>query len=112
MKKKNVLFVCTGNINRSITAVQLFKDWEGLDVKSAGIYWGAKTPISRGLVDWADIIFVMEKLHYNYIANWFPNVLKKVVILGIEDIYITNDPRLIKILEKNVTPYLKKLLKK
>ncbi len=110
MKKKNVLFVCTGNINRSKTAEQLFKDWEGLNVKSAGIYWGAKTPLSRGLVDWADIIFVMEELHYNYIANHFPNVLTKVVILGIADIYLTNDPRLVKILEENVTPYLKKLL--
>ncbi|NVM02726.1 MAG: phosphotyrosine protein phosphatase [Candidatus Helarchaeota archaeon] len=112
MKKKNVLFVCTGNINRSKTAEELFKEWERLKVKSAGIYWAAKTPLSRELIDWADIIFVMEELHNNYIANWFPDALGKVVILGIEDVYITNDPRLITILKKNVIPYLKRLLKK
>lgn len=112
MKKKNVLFVCTGNINRSKTAEELFKNWERLEVKSAGIYWAASTPLSRELIDWANIIFVMEELHYNYIANWFPDALKKVVILGIKDIYITNDPELIKILKKNVPPYLKRILEK
>ena len=108
--KKNVLFVCTGNINRSITAEKLFKDWERLEVKSAGIYWASKTPLTRELIDWAHKIFVMEELHYNYIANWFPDALTKIVILGIRDIYMTHDPDLIKILEENVTPYLKRLL--
>lgn len=60
---KKVLFVCTGNFDRSPTAENMYKGIAGLEVKSAGISVVAQEPLSKWLVEWADIIYAMEELH-------------------------------------------------
>ena len=58
-----VLFVCTQNRLRSPTAEQVFSQWPGVECASAGVHVSAEVPLSGELIDWAEIIFVMERAH-------------------------------------------------
>lgn len=51
-KPLKMLFVCGRNVDRSTTAEAMFKGFEGLDVKSAGVSVGATVPITKELIDW------------------------------------------------------------
>jgi predicted protein tyrosine phosphatase len=102
---KKVLFVCSGNVDRSPTAESLLKGKEGLEVKSAGTLIGAKTVVSKDLVNWADMIFVMEEHHKEAVEEIDPNVGKKIIVLDIEDTYLRNDPKLTNILKEKLSKY-------
>ncbi len=102
---KKVLFVCSGNVDRSPTAESLLKGKEGLEVKSAGTWACAKTVVSKELVNWADMIFVMEEQHKETVKKIDPIVEKKIVVLGIEDTYLRNDPKLTDILKEKLSKY-------
>ena len=58
---KNVLFVCSQNKLRSPTAEQVFASWPNIEASSAGTNNDAENPLSAELIEWADIVFVMEK---------------------------------------------------
>ena len=59
-----LLFVCTANIDRSPTGEDIYKNQPGFEVKSAGTETGyAAIPISKVLIEWADVIFCMEPHH-------------------------------------------------
>src|SRR5437868_4385151 len=100
----NVLFVCSANRLRSPTAEQVFSTWPGVETDSAGISAGATVLLSSEQVDWADIIFVMEKSHRNKLARRFKAHLngKRVVCLDIPDNYDFMDPALVTMLENRV----------
>ena len=102
---ERVLFVCSGNIHRSPTAANMFKDHKGFEVKSAATSIGAYNPVSAELVEWADKIFVMEEEHRKLIVQQFPEVAFKITVLGIEDNYYRDDPRLKAILMEKLVPY-------
>jgi len=105
---RRILFVCSGNRDRSPTAEQLFRNHKGLEVKSAGILRGiAPTPLSADLIQWADKIFAMEEKHKEEILNISPKASEKIVVLNIENNYYRNDPLLIAILKTKVTPHLR-----
>ena len=80
-----VLFVCTGNMDRSPTAKELLKDKEGFDAKSAGTWIYANTRISKELIDWADVVFAMEEKHKEFILTIRPEDEEKVIVLDILD---------------------------
>jgi len=104
----NVLFVCSANRLRSPTAEQVFSTWPGVETDSAGISTGASVLLSSEQVDWADIIFVMEKTHRNKLVRQFRARLrgKRVVCLDIPDDYDFMDPVLVRILENRVGRFL------
>ena len=102
---KRVLFVCSGNIHRSPTAMKMFKDREGFEVKSAGTSFGVPNPISAELVQWADKIFVMEEEHRESIVQQHPQAASKITVLGIEDNYYRDDPQLKVILKEKLESY-------
>lgn len=106
---KNVLFVCSANRLRSPTAEQIFSKRDDIEVASAGTSHDAVTPLDGELVEWADIIFVMEKAHRNKLQKKFKRHLKaaRVICLDIPDEYEFMDPELIRILERKVTPFLR-----
>lgn len=56
-----ILFVCTVNKYRSKTAEKVFGDYEQYETKSAGIDKEAVVQLNQELLDWADLIVVMEK---------------------------------------------------
>jgi predicted protein tyrosine phosphatase len=104
----NVLFICSANRLRSPTAEQVFSTWPGVETDSAGISSGASVLLSTEQVDWADIIFVMEKTHRNKLLRRFRHHLKskRVICLDIPDDYEFMDPILVRTLESRVGRFL------
>jgi predicted protein tyrosine phosphatase len=100
---KRILFVCSQNRLRSPTAEQVFSGRPGLEVTSAGLNNSATVPVSVELIEWADIIFVMEKSHRNKISKKFKLGLrnKRVICLDIPDDYDYMDPELVAVLEES-----------
>ena len=58
---KRVLFICSQNRLRSPTAEQVFSNRPGFEVASAGVNPEAAALVSPELLEWADVIFVMER---------------------------------------------------
>jgi predicted protein tyrosine phosphatase len=104
----NVLFICSANRLRSPTAEQVFSTWPGVETDSAGISSGASVLLSSEQIDWADIIFVMEKTHRTKLVRRFRHYLKskRVICLDIPDDYEFMDPVLVQTLEQRVSPFL------
>ena len=104
----NVLFVCSANRLRSPTAEQVFSTWPGIETDSAGISNGAEVLLSSEQVEWADIIFVMEKTHRNKLNRKFRSSLnsKRVICLDIPDDYEFMDPVLVRMLESRAGRFL------
>ena len=104
---KRVLFVCSQNKLRSPTAEQVFSTWPGLEVDSAGTNHDAENPLTGELVEWAQLIFVMEKAHRAKLSKRFKRHLKaRVICLNIPDDYAFMDPALVALLNAKVAPHL------
>ncbi len=100
MGKKKILFVCLVNMCRSVTAEEIFKD--RYDTKSAGVSPFAEQKVTQQLLDWADVVVVMENYMKNRIMYKFKCEQDKIKVLNIDDIYNPMDDELIKILETKV----------
>ncbi|MGF9563246.1 low molecular weight protein tyrosine phosphatase family protein [Neorhizobium sp. JUb45] len=105
---KNVLFVCSQNKLRSPTAEQVFSDWPGVETASAGTNNDAENPLSSELVEWADIIFVMERTHRTKLQTRYRAAMKnaKLICLDIPDNYQFMEPALVELLKAKVGRYL------
>ncbi len=105
---KNVLFVCSQNRLRSPTAEQVFAQRTDIEVLSAGLDSRCGNPVTPELVEWADIIFVMEQAHRSKLSKRFRGSLKtaRVIVLGIPDDYEFMDPELVRLLEARVARFL------
>ncbi len=103
----NLLFVCSKNQWRSPTAELLFKNNQQHIAKSAGTSSKARIKVNQKLIDWADVIFVMERKHKDLIKENFENIkAQKLVVLNIEDNYQFGDAELIEILKAQLVAYL------
>jgi protein-tyrosine phosphatase len=105
---KNILFVCSRNKWRSLTAETIYKNSSQFYVKSAGTENSARVKINSKLLIWADLIFVMEKHHKEKLILNFPNETKnaQIVILEIADEYKFMDKELIEEIQMSVSQYL------
>lgn len=104
---KTVLFVCSQNRLRSPTAEQVFADWPGVETASAGTNNDAENPLDAELVAWADLIFVMERMHRNKLQKKYRKALRgRVICLDIPDDYDFMDEALVRLLKARVTPHL------
>jgi len=131
----NVLFVCTGNVFRSVIAEELFKKLnknKSINVKSAGVsadghgkhhldkYFKKlgieklvkkkSTQITPELIDWADLVVCMERSHEAYVKLIHPE--KKTLVFRIEDDFTHGEIHtadVIKRLSKKVEDLVKKL---
>lgn len=105
----NVLFLCSQNKWRSPTAEHIFAKWPNVETGSAGLNSGAEVEISTEHIEWADIIFVMEKFHRTKLARKFKKNLKdkRVVCLDISDNFQYMDAELVTILQAKVPKYLR-----
>ncbi len=108
MIKIKILFFCSRNKWRSLTAEKIFNGVNGHEVRSAGTENNARIKVTSGHIGWADIIFVMEKKHLRRIQEKFRDILrdKKVIILDISDDYSFMDEELIEILKFRVSEYI------
>jgi predicted protein tyrosine phosphatase len=106
---QRVLFICSQNRLRSPTAEQVFAAYPGIETASAGLNNDAESPLTQELVEWADIIFVMERTHRAKLSRRFGRHLRsaQVICLDIPDRYRFMDPDLIRLLEARVTRHLR-----
>jgi predicted protein tyrosine phosphatase len=104
-----LLFVCSRNKWRSLTAEKIFNGVSGYDVRSAGTEENARIKVTGGHIGWADIIFVMEKKHLRRIRDRFGDMLynKKIICLDISDDYGFMDKELIDLLKGRVSEHIK-----
>ena len=104
----NLLFVCSKNQWRSPTAELLFKNHPDHHARSAGTSEKARIKVNQKLIDWADIIFVMEYKHKQLLTQRLAAAIavKQMVVLAIEDNYTFNHPELIALLKDSLSGYL------
>jgi predicted protein tyrosine phosphatase len=104
-----ILFVCSENRLRSPTAAAVFSEYEGVEAISAGTNKDCDTPVSGDLIEWADIVLVMEKSHRIKVSRKFRPLLKnkRLCVLDIPDDYDYMDPLLVRKLRNQVPQYVR-----
>jgi predicted protein tyrosine phosphatase len=102
--RTKVLFVCSRNRRRSLTAETIFKDVPSWEARSAGTEDGARIKVTAGHLGWADVIVVMEKRHKERLRQKYPELLaeKPCVCLFIADDYEYMDAALVAELKTKV----------
>jgi predicted protein tyrosine phosphatase len=100
--------VCHQNRRRSATAERLFAKRADLEVRSAGTSEEALARVNSRMLEWADLIFVMEDRQRDALEQMFPDnaALERVVCLQIPDEYRFLDGELVRLLQERVAPYL------
>ena len=103
-----LLFICSRNKWRSLTAEKIFDNRNDYVVKSAGTEEGARIRVTEGHIGWADVIFVMEKKHLRRLKDKFQTEIanKQIITLDIPDDYQFMDEELIEILEARVSEHI------
>lgn len=104
----NLLFICSRNQWRSPTAEKIFSEYPGINTKSAGTASSARIVCNAKHLNWANVIFVMEKKHKTRLMEKFRQETqgKMIIVLEIEDRYPFMDAELIENLKQSVEPYL------
>jgi predicted protein tyrosine phosphatase len=104
---RQLLFVCSQNRWRSLTAEGLLAGHPHLLARSAGTEPGARVRVAAGHLGWANVIFVMEKRHADRLRAKFGPELrgKPVVNLRIPDDYRFEDPALVALLRERLHAY-------
>lgn len=84
-----LLFVCSRNKRRSLTAERLFDRATGYVARSAGTQPGARVVLTAGLIGWADMVFFMERSHLRRAEEKYGEALegRKSVVLQVPDDY-------------------------
>lgn len=103
-----LLFLCSQNKRRSLTAEKIFDGYHGHQARSAGTESNARIKVTGGLLGWADIIFCMEKKHVRRIKEKYSDIVtdKKVICLNISDDYEFMDRELQELLKSCVEEYI------
>ena len=104
----NILFVCSQNKRRSLTAEKLFDGINGHCVRSAGTEKNSRIKVTPGLLGWADLIFCFEKKHLRRLREKYSEELsgKQIVTLNIPDDFEYMDEELQDILHSYVDEYI------
>jgi predicted protein tyrosine phosphatase len=103
-ERTKILFVCSRNKRRSLTAETIFKTEPAWEVRSAGTEESARIKVTAGHLGWADVIVVMEKRHKERLQQKYPEEMaaKLCVCLFISDDYEFMDSALIEILREKM----------
>lgn len=104
----NLLFICSRNQWRSRTAETIFRKRNDCSVKSAGTARTARIRVTGSLLKWADVVFVMERKHQQYLLSHYPGETKylEMEVLDIPDEYRYLDEELVAELENVVDDWL------
>lgn len=104
----NILFICSRNQWRSPTAEAIYKDSLEHCAKSAGTEPSARIRLNAKLINWADIIFAMEKKHKQRMIENIPEEARKkqIIVLDIPDDYQFMDKELVESIRSSVDAHL------
>jgi predicted protein tyrosine phosphatase len=110
--KTKILFVCSGNRDRSPTAETLYRAHPRLEVRSAGTSKYANTVLTEQEARWADVIVVMELCHEDYIRENFSEAVegKTIFCLNIQDWYDFMEDELMRLIGEKMAPILKNII--
>jgi predicted protein tyrosine phosphatase len=102
--RTKILFVCSRNRRRSLTAETIFKAEPAWEVRSAGTEEAARIKVTAGHIGWADVIVVMEKRHKERLRQKYPGELaaKPCICFFIPDDYEYMDSNLVDILREKM----------
>jgi len=106
-----ILFLCHYNRKRSATAERIFGKDPALDVRSAGTSDEALVRVNQRMLDWADVVFIMDEEQRRGLARLFPDhaAVSGAISLEIADEFQFLDPELISLLRERVPPHLERL---
>ena len=109
---KKILFVCSANLQRSLTAEHYFsKKYRSVEFKSAGTNHKicakeGSTPLEEHHLDWADLVLVMEEKHRTIINQHTEHRYEAITkVLGIPDEFDYYQDTLIALLEERAAPF-------
>ena len=102
-----VLFLCSRNRRRSLTAEKIFATVPGWETRSAGTEDAARIKVTAGHLGWADVIVVMEKRHKERLRQKWPDEFagKRCLCLFIPDDFEFMEERLVRELEVRMGEY-------
>jgi len=105
--RTKILFVCSRNRRRSLTAETICKGDPRWEVRSAGTEASARIKVTAGQIGWADVIVVMEKRHKERLRQKFPGefATKPCVCFFIADDYEFMAPPLVELLQQKMQTY-------
>ena len=105
------LFICQFNRRRSATAERIFAKDPALEVRSAGTSDEALVRVNERMLEWADIVFVMEDDQARDLRRLFPAhpAIAGLVCLEIQDRYHFLDPQLVALLHERTQPHFDRL---
>ena len=103
-----MLFLCSKNKRRSLTAEKIFDKRNGNRACSAGTEPGARIKVTPGMMSRADVIFCMEKKHLRYIRDKYPDIIaeKRLIVMNIPDDFEFMDDELVDLLESSVSEHI------
>jgi predicted protein tyrosine phosphatase len=103
-ERLKILFICSRNRRRSLTAETIFKKETAWDVRSAGTEEGARVKVTAGHLGWAAVVVVMEKRHKERLRQKYPEEIagKTCLCLFIPDDYEFMNPALIELLREKM----------
>lgn len=104
----HLLFICSQNRWRSLTAERLFDQHPNYETRSAGTEPGARVRVTAGHLGWADVVLVMERKHTELLQQKFGEELagKRVINLRIPDKFQFMDHLLLDLLRERLREHL------
>jgi predicted protein tyrosine phosphatase len=105
------LFICHHNRKRSATAERVFGKDPALDVRSAGTSSEALVQVNQRMLEWAEVVFVMDDEQWRELERMFPGhaSVGQAICLDIPDKYHFLDPELVTLLQDRTQPHLDRL---
>jgi predicted protein tyrosine phosphatase len=106
----NLLFICNQGKDRSRTAAEIYS--KKYETSYAGCYsLDESLKLKEYMLKKANVLFVMEDTHINYLIENFPiySLQKRIINIDIPNDFRYNQPELVVLLKKNINPYLKAL---
>ena len=93
---------------RSPTAERMFSKRPDLEVRSAGTATDALARVNDQMLDWADLIFIMDEQQRRSLRRCFTGhpALDRLICLEIPDEYTFLQPELMSLLQSRTTPHL------
>ncbi|QJX48892.1 protein tyrosine phosphatase [Hymenobacter taeanensis] len=103
-----LLFICSQNRWRSLTAERLFDGHPTYEARSAGTEPGARVRVTAGHLGWADVVLVMERKHTDILRQKFGDALagKLIINLRIPDKFQFMDHILQDLLRERVREHI------
>ena len=103
-----ILFICSQNRWRSLTAERLLDHHPSCQARSAGTEPGARVRVTAGHLGWAEVVLVMERRHADMLRQKFGEALagKRIINLRIPDKYQFQDPALVDLLRQRLREHL------